>query len=132
MVLELLSFGKITLLALANSVNPCQIAMLVLVLITILTQNQEKKKRVLFAGLAFISAVYIGYLFYGIVLVQLFQTFTEALRQSAIYVKYAFATLSMSLEKFSSIFPFRTFALIPTTLLCKKRPTCISLPVLNL
>jgi len=92
---DILSLGKITLLALANSVNPCQIAMLVLVLITILTQNQEKKKRVLFAGLAFISAVYIGYLFYGIVLVQLFQTFTGFLRQGAVYFKYVFATLSM-------------------------------------
>jgi cytochrome c biogenesis protein CcdA len=95
MVLELLSLGKITALAFANSVNPCQIAMLVLVLITILTQNQEKKKKVLFAGLAFISAVYIGYLFYGIVLVQLFQTFTGLLRQGAIYVRYIFAVLSM-------------------------------------
>jgi cytochrome c biogenesis protein CcdA len=92
---DILSLGGITALAFANSVNPCQIAMLILVLITILTQEQEKKKRVLFAGLAFILAVYIGYLFYGIVLVQLFQTFTESLRQSAVYVKYFFATLSM-------------------------------------
>jgi cytochrome c biogenesis protein CcdA len=92
---NILTLGKITSLALVNSVNPCQIAMLVLVLITILTQSQEKKKKVLFSGLAFILAVYIGYLFYGIVLVQLFSTFTELLRQSAIYVKYAFAILAM-------------------------------------
>jgi len=90
-----LTLGKITSLALVNSVNPCQIAMLVLVLITILTQNSEKKKRVLFSGLAFISAVYIGYLFYGIVLVQLFSAFTESLKQSSIYVKYIFAVLAM-------------------------------------
>jgi len=95
MVLEILSLGKITILALANSVNPCQIAMLVLVLVTILAQNSEKRKKVLLSGLAFISAVYIGYLFYGIVLVQLFQTFTSKLNQGAIYVKYIFATLSM-------------------------------------
>lgn len=96
MVVEnILTLGKITSLALVNSVNPCQIAMLVLVLVTILTQNQERRKKVLFAGLAFISAVYIGYLFYGIVLVQLFSAFTESLRQSSIYVKYAFAVLAM-------------------------------------
>jgi cytochrome c biogenesis protein CcdA len=96
MVVEnILTLGKITSLALVNSINPCQIAMLVLVLITILTQNQEKKKKVLFAGLAFITAVYIGYLFYGIVLVQLFQTFTGLLRQSSVYIRYAFAVLSM-------------------------------------
>jgi cytochrome c biogenesis protein CcdA len=92
---DILTLGKITSLAIVNSVNPCQIAMLVLVLITILTQNQEKKKKVLFAGLAFITAVYIGYLFYGIVLVQLFQTFTGLLRQSSIYIKYTFGILSM-------------------------------------
>jgi thiol:disulfide interchange protein len=96
MVVEnILTLGKITSLALVNSINPCQIAMLVLVLITILTQNQEKKKKILFAGLAFITAVYIGYLFYGIVLVQLFQTFTGLLRQGSIYIRYVFAVLSM-------------------------------------
>ena len=92
---DILTLGKITSLALVNSVNPCQIAMLVLVLVTILTQNAEKKKKVLLSGLAFISAVYIGYLFYGIILVQLFQTFAESLRQNSIYLKYAFATLAM-------------------------------------
>jgi len=90
-----LNFITITGLALVNSINPCQIAMLVLVLVTILMQNQEKRRKVLFAGLAFISAVYLGYLFYGIVLVQLFQTFTGLLSQSSIYIKYGFGTLSM-------------------------------------
>jgi cytochrome c biogenesis protein CcdA len=92
---DILTLGKITSLALVNSVNPCQIAMLVMVLVAILTQNPGKKKKVLFSGLAFIIAVYIGYLFYGIVLIQLFQTFTVFLRQSSIYVKYFFASLSM-------------------------------------
>jgi cytochrome c biogenesis protein CcdA len=90
------NFLTITGLALVNSVNPCQIAMLILVLVTILMQNQDRnKKRILFVGLAFIVAVYLTYLFYGIVLVQLFQTFTGFLKQGSIYVKYAFAILSM-------------------------------------
>lgn len=92
---DIITLGKITSLALVNAVNPCQIAMLVLVLVAILTQNQEKKKKVLFAGLAFIIAVYIGYLFYGIILVQLFSTFTEFLRQSSVYIKYVFAVVAM-------------------------------------
>jgi cytochrome c biogenesis protein CcdA len=92
---DIINFGTITALALVNSVNPCQIAMLVLVLVTILTQNQNKRRKILFSGLAFISAVYLGYLFYGIVLVQLFQTFTAALRQGSVYIKYAFSTLAM-------------------------------------
>ncbi len=94
-MVEILNLGSITLLALVNSVNPCQIAMLVLVLITILTQDQEKKKRILFAGLAFILAVYLGYLFYGIILVQLFQAFTLLLKQGSIYIRDFFAVLAM-------------------------------------
>jgi len=94
-MVDILTLGQITSLALVNSVNPCQIAMLVLVLMTILTQNQGKKKKILFAGFAFIVAVFIGYLFYGIVLVQLFQTFTEILRQSSVYIKYIFGVVAM-------------------------------------
>lgn len=95
MVADILTLGKITSLALVNSVNPCQIAMLVLVLITILSQNIEKRRKILFSGFAFIFAVYIGYLFYGIVLVQLFQTFAATLRQGSIYIKSGFAILAM-------------------------------------
>lgn len=92
---DILTFGKITSLAIVNSVNPCQIAMLVLVLITILMQNPEKRRKILFSGLAFIASVYIGYLFYGIVLLQLFQTFAETLKQGSVYLRYIIATLSM-------------------------------------
>lgn len=92
---DILSLGQITSLAIVNSINPCQIAMLVLVLVTILTQNPDKKRKVLLSGIAFTFAVYIGYLFYGLILVQLFQTFTEALKESSIYLRYAIATLSM-------------------------------------
>jgi cytochrome c biogenesis protein CcdA len=92
---DIITLGKITSLALVNAVNPCQIAMLILVLVTILTQNPEKKRKVLLSGIAFIAAVYLGYLFYGIILIGLFQTFTEQLKQSSIYLKYILATLSM-------------------------------------
>jgi len=77
---ELINFSRITLLALADSVNPCAIAVLTMVLITILIQAPEKKKRVLFSGLAFVSSVYLGYLFYGAILIQFFKTFAEFLR----------------------------------------------------
>lgn len=92
---DIINLSRITALALVNSVNPCQIAMLVLVLITILTQNQDKRRKVLFAGLSFISAVFIAYLFYGIILIQLFQAFTLVLKEGSIYIKYAFAVLAM-------------------------------------
>ncbi len=94
-MVDALSIAKITSLALVNSVNPCQIAMLVLVLVTIMIQNPDKRKKLLFSGLAFVLAVYIGYLFYGLVLVQLFNTFAIALKAGSIYLMYAIAILSM-------------------------------------
>jgi len=41
---ELLNLSKITLLALSDSVNPCAIAVLAMVLMTILVKNARKKK----------------------------------------------------------------------------------------
>jgi len=96
MVTDIFSIAKITSLALVNSVNPCQIAMLVLVLVVILTQNQQSSKRkILFSGLAFILAVFLGYLFYGIVLVQLFQTFAATLKSYSIYLRYGLTIFAM-------------------------------------
>lgn len=89
------TLGKITLLALADSVNPCAIAVLLMVLITILIQNPEKRKRVLYAGLAFVSAVFIGYIFYGLILVQFFKTFAEFLGKNSSYVYDGLAVLAM-------------------------------------
>lgn len=88
---------KITALALADSVNPCAIAILAMVLMAILIQNPENKKKVLYAGFAFISAVYICYLFYGIIIVKFFSVIAESLRGSARYVYNGLAILSMIL-----------------------------------
>ena len=92
-----LNFFSITGLALADAVNPCEIAILAMVLMTILIQNPEKKKRVLFAGLAFSSAVYIGYLVYGLIIVQAFNIFAVFLRENGKYVYDGLAILAMIL-----------------------------------
>jgi cytochrome c biogenesis protein CcdA len=94
---ETFTLGKITLLALADSVNPCAMAVLAMILITILIQNPEKKKKVLHAGLAFVLAVFIGYIFYGLILVQFFKTFAEFLGKSSVYVYDGLAILAMIL-----------------------------------
>lgn len=90
-----LTIAKITLLALADSVNPCAIAVLAMVLMTILIQNPEKRKKVLYAGLAFITAVYLGYLVYGLIIIQFFMAFAQWLRESSIYVFKGLAILAM-------------------------------------
>lgn len=90
-----LNIGKITMLALADSVNPCALAVLVMVLITILIQNPNKKRKVLFSGLAFSLAVYLGYLFYGVVIVGFFQAFSGLVRENSIYIYNGLAILAM-------------------------------------
>lgn len=90
-------FWKITLLALADSVNPCAIAVLAMILMSILIHNPENKKRVLYAGLAFVASVFVGYMFYGFIIVQFFNTFAEFLRINSRYVYNGFGIFAMVL-----------------------------------
>ena len=86
---------KITALALADAVNPCAIAVLTMILMTILIQNPDKRKKVLFGGLAFVSAIFIGYMFYGLIIIQFFKTFAEILRQNSSLIYNSLAVLAM-------------------------------------
>ncbi|MBT4376873.1 hypothetical protein HOD29_05870 [archaeon] len=88
-------FLRITGLALADSINPCAIAVLAMILMSILVQNPGKRKKVLFGGLAFIAAVFIGYFVYGLIILQLFQTLSIFLRESSVYVYNGLAILAM-------------------------------------
>lgn len=68
---------RIITLALADAINPCAIAVMTMILISILLANPEKKHKILIGGIAFTSAVFIGYFFYGLIIVQLFKSFIE-------------------------------------------------------
>ena len=91
------NFLRITLLALADSVNPCAIAVLTMVLIAILIQNPEKKRKILYGGLAFVASIYLGYLFYGVIIIQFFKTFAEFLRTNSVYIYDGLGILAMLL-----------------------------------
>jgi len=94
-MVETLSFTRITALALADAVNPCVIAILAIVLITILIQNPQKRKRVLAAGFAFAGAIYIGYLFYGFLIIRIFETFSERIANFSHYLYKGLAIFAM-------------------------------------
>ncbi|MBP6976275.1 hypothetical protein KBB42_01645 [Candidatus Dojkabacteria bacterium] len=68
-----ITFGKVISLGLADSVNPCAISILALVLISIITYNPGNRKKVLLAGLSFIIAVIIMYLLYGFLIIKAFE-----------------------------------------------------------
>lgn len=78
------NFIGITGLALADAINPCVLAVLTIILVTLLIQEPENKKKVLYSGLAFTIAIYIGYLFYGIIIMQFFRTFADIMREKII------------------------------------------------
>jgi len=92
---DIFSFWKLTTLALADSVNPCAIAVLAMVLIAIMIQNPEKKKKILFGGIAFVSAIYVGYLVYGLIIIQFFKFFAQILRENSGIVYNGLAILAM-------------------------------------
>lgn len=73
-----LSLPAILSLAAVDAVNPCALAVLVLVLVAILVQHPKEKRKVLYVGLTFTLAVFILYFLYGLVIIQFFKTFTEA------------------------------------------------------
>ena len=66
---------RIITLAIADAINPCALAIMTMVLISILLANPDKKHKVITSGLSFILAVFIGYMFYGFVIVQFFKSF---------------------------------------------------------
>jgi hypothetical protein len=72
-----LTAGKIMALAAVNAINPCALAVLVVILLAIITNNPGRREQVLLAGLAFALSVFIFYLVYGLLLVSLLSTVRE-------------------------------------------------------
>jgi len=84
-------------LALVDAVNPCALAVMTIVLITLLTQNPEKEKAALKGGLAFTFAVFLLYLIYGIVMVQFFSHIIPNTGSFAGYVFKGFGVFAIIL-----------------------------------
>lgn len=88
-------------LAFVNAINPCALGALVMVLISILLANEEKRSQVLWGGLAFISAIFIGYFIYGLIIIQLFKSFAELVASISGYVRGALAIFAIALGLFN-------------------------------
>lgn len=64
-----LTIAGITSLAIVDAINPCALAVLIILLSTILLRNPKKKKKALYSGLAFSLAVFLCYFIMGMLLV---------------------------------------------------------------
>ncbi|MGA2935253.1 MAG: hypothetical protein ABSD81_08885 [Methanomicrobiales archaeon] len=82
-----LTAGKIIALAAVNAINPCALAVLVVILLAIITANPGKREKILLAGLAFSLSVFVFYLAYGIILVSLLSAVREAASFQAILTR---------------------------------------------
>jgi len=71
--MEGISIGYVVTLALADAVNPCEFAVLTVILVSIIAHNPGKKADVLWAGMAFGLAVFIMYIIYGLFIIKSFQ-----------------------------------------------------------
>ncbi len=64
-----LTIAGITGLALVDAINPCALAVLIILLSTILLRDPKNKKKALYSGLAFSIAVYLCYFIMGMLIV---------------------------------------------------------------
>lgn len=68
-----LTLAKVLSLAAVDAINPCALAVLVMMLFAILALAPKKRRNILLAGLAFSTAVFVMYFLYGLVIVRFFQ-----------------------------------------------------------
>lgn len=92
-----LTIPAIISLALIDSINPCAIAVLSLLIIAYMTRNPKEKKRALFAGFLFIAAVYVLYFIYAVFLVHMLGIGMGLFEGAELYVYGAFSLFAIAL-----------------------------------
>ena len=95
-----LSLTSILLLAAADAVNPCALAVLALVLVSVLTATQ-KKSIVLKSGLAFVLSVFIFYFLYGLIIVGFFKGAAIAIAPIRLYLFKVLGVFAVVLGMFN-------------------------------
>jgi cytochrome c biogenesis protein CcdA len=92
-----LSLITIVGLAVVDAINPCEFAVMALVLMSILLANPEKRKNVLYGGLAFSSAIFLLYFLYGLIMVQFFSHAIPLTGKFSLYAFKGFGLLAIIL-----------------------------------
>ncbi len=93
----MVSFIQITLLAFTDAINVCALAVMAMVLMEMLLHDPTKKRNILLGGFAFISAVFILYFVYGIILVQFFSHLIPETGSFSFYIFKGFGILAIVL-----------------------------------
>lgn len=91
-----ISIIKILSLAAVDAINPCALAVLVLVLVSLLTA-ENKKSAVLKGGFFFTLAVFIFYFLYGVIMIGLFKSADSVIGTIRPYLYTGLAIFAMLL-----------------------------------
>jgi len=116
-----LTLSYILSLALVDAINPCALAVILMILMNMLLQDPTNKKRVLYGGLAFSSAVFILYFIYGILMVTFFAGAIPATGNIANYIFKGFGIITiilglLNLRDFLDYKPGSTMTEMPLSL----------------
>jgi cytochrome c biogenesis protein CcdA/glutaredoxin len=76
------SLNTLIFLAFADAVNPCELAVLIILMTAILTQFPQNKKKALYAGLAFSLAIFLMYFIFGLLIITGFKFLSNYLNVS--------------------------------------------------
>jgi len=99
---------RIFLLALADTINPCALAVFILFLVGIASVDPRGKK-VLRSGASFVSAVFICYFIYGLIIIkfwQLVQLLTQV--RLTIYIILGFVALALGFLHLKDFFWYKS------------------------
>ncbi|MDD2531509.1 MAG: hypothetical protein PHY04_03240 [Candidatus ainarchaeum sp.] len=91
------SLNSLILLALADAVNPCELAVLIILMTAILTQYPKDKRKALHAGLAFSLAIFLMYSVFGVLIITGFKFLSNVLNVSNTLFFIALAVLAIVL-----------------------------------
>lgn len=112
-------------LATVDAINPCALAVMVIVLMSLLMKNPEKRKNVLLGGFAFTSAVFLLYFIYGLIMVQFFSNVipeSTGFYSSIIFKAFGIAAIILGLLNIKDYLNYKPGS-IATEMPIKFRPT---------
>jgi len=103
-----ISLWTVVSLALVDAVNPCEFAVLILLLLTIMTSNITNRKKILYSGLMFSLAISILYFIYGLLLVNIFKLIPGVdIIRTIIYKIIAVFALFLAIMQLKDYFNYR-------------------------
>ncbi|MFA5174523.1 MAG: GAP family protein [Candidatus Pacearchaeota archaeon] len=93
----MVSIIEIIGLALVDAINPCALAVMVIVLMSLLMENPEKRKQVLLGGFAFTLAVFLLYFLYGLLMIKIFSSAIPSTGKYSLYIFKGFGLFAIIL-----------------------------------